>query len=139
MRLRRSDRVFVVGQIYRFSYLWAREHDRGEDSGRKDRPACLLLRSAKSPDLLVMYAITTSRPDSGRVALEVPQIERRAAGLDQKCWVVLDEFNISSASDPVDFASAQPIGAFSSAFVRRLLEMARTTIAERRARAIRRE
>jgi len=29
------------GLIIRYSYLWAREQDRGEESGRKDRPACV--------------------------------------------------------------------------------------------------
>ena len=29
------------GLVVLYSYLWAREHDRGEVSGRKDRPACV--------------------------------------------------------------------------------------------------
>ena len=31
------------GQVILYSYLWAREFDRGEESGRKARPTCVML------------------------------------------------------------------------------------------------
>lgn len=33
------------GHVILYSYLWAREYDRGEESGRKARPTCVMLSS----------------------------------------------------------------------------------------------
>ncbi len=32
-----------TGLVDRYSFLWPREHDRGERKGRKDRPVCLIV------------------------------------------------------------------------------------------------
>lgn len=44
---------------------------------------------------LVLLAVTTQSPQAGRVALEIPDIERRRAGLGdlKQSWIVIDEYN----------------------------------------------
>ena len=32
-----------TGDVVLYSYLWAREHERGEEGGRKARPACVMV------------------------------------------------------------------------------------------------
>ncbi|ANL74404.1 hypothetical protein AMC83_PB00074 (plasmid) [Rhizobium phaseoli] len=43
----------------------------------------------------MLLAITTQPPQAGRVALEIPDIERRRAGLgdNKQSWIVVDEYN----------------------------------------------
>jgi hypothetical protein len=37
------------GQIVRFFYLWKRQADAGEESGRKARPVCIVVRTPDNP------------------------------------------------------------------------------------------
>ncbi|MCL2713969.1 MAG: hypothetical protein FWD68_05090 [Alphaproteobacteria bacterium] len=43
---------------------------------------------------LFILPITSVPPDTERLAIEIPQIERRRAGLDDMpLWIILDEYN----------------------------------------------
>nr|WP_157179783.1 hypothetical protein [Rhizobium leguminosarum] len=81
-----------------YPYLWAWQQQRGETEGRKQRPFCVVvaIRSAGDGNThLVLLAVTTQPPQAGRVALEIPDIERRRAGLGdlKQSWIVIDEYN----------------------------------------------
>ena len=32
-----------AGDVIRYPYLWARQHEDGEDAGRKERPVCVVI------------------------------------------------------------------------------------------------
>lgn len=90
------------GQILSYPYLWAWQSEAGETEGRKSRPVCVAVAIKRAEDgltHLLILAITTKAPEHGRVALEIPDIERRRAGLDgfRSCWIVLDEYNYDIA------------------------------------------
>ncbi len=109
--------AFEAGEIYEFAYLWKRQAERGEESGRKDRPACLAVTSGRHPTHLFLFPITSQRPMAGREAVAISEIECRRGGLDYPAWLVLDELNYTTSDNLVDFASLAPRGAFSSAFL----------------------
>ena len=49
----------IRGGVCRFNYLWSHEHDRGEESGRKIRHACLIVETA---DALYLFPFTSKKP-----------------------------------------------------------------------------
>jgi hypothetical protein len=104
------------GDVYRYHYLWAREHENQEESGRKARPVCLILRSPETGRLF-LFALTTKQPAGDRLALEVPAAERRLGGLTTRCWLIMDEYNRAPESALHDFESLQPLGRFSDTFL----------------------
>jgi hypothetical protein len=72
-----------AGSVIRYPYLWEREASRGETEGRKDRPTVVVLRLTEGrSDRLILLPVTTKPPTPGRVAVELPESERRRAGLD---------------------------------------------------------
>ena len=107
--------MFQQGGIYQYSYLWAREHDGGEESGRKVRPVCLIFRSEGGR--LFVLPITTRRPDAAEIARAIPPRERRLGGLSQPSSLVLSEFNSSFERQSYDFATIKPQGRFSDGYV----------------------
>ena len=111
---------FESGMVVVYSYLWAREFDRGEESGRKDRPVCvqLIVQSAKADSgfTQLFVPITSQPPVAGRAVLEIPHLECQRAGLRTPAWIVVDEFNIDETSPSVHLRSMKPLGAFSQRF-----------------------
>ncbi len=98
-----SEDELRTGCVIRFPYLWVREAERGETEGRKPRPVAVGVRIArpKGEDLLVLFPITSQRPSSDRFAAEIPEMEKRRAGLDVtlRLWVILENtIRTSSAS-----------------------------------------
>ncbi|CAN7509741.1 hypothetical protein LJR231_003632 [Phyllobacterium sp. LjRoot231] len=71
------------GQVILYSYLWAREYDRGEESGRKSRHTCVMLiiagKGGKQTPLL--FPITSQLPRPDAHAIEIPETEARRAKL----------------------------------------------------------
>lgn len=130
--------MFAVGCVYRYSYLWARQRDEGEVSGRKDRPTCLLIRNPRIPDLLFLFPISSSPPVNPEDAMNIPPAECRRAGIRHPAWLYVSEFNVSSASDPLDFASVAPIGDLSKAFLEIASAEALRRLADRKAKMVRR-
>jgi len=76
--------AFRTGCVIQFPFLWVREAKRGETEGRKPRPVAVGVRIArpKGEDLLVLFPITSQPPSPGRFAAEIPEMEKRRAGLD---------------------------------------------------------
>ena len=81
----------------RFPYLWARRAARGETEGRKFWPVAVGVRIPKpeGEDVLVLFPITSHEPAPERFAAEIPDTEKRRAGLDGalRLWLILDEHN----------------------------------------------
>ena len=120
---------FNPGEVFAYNYLWNRERHSGEESGRKVRPSCVMFRSARQPSReIFLFPITTRLPGAERIAINIPAAERRRAGLDQPCWIILDEYNITLETRVYDFASLKPAGRFSNDFTVRLAIEIRSAI-----------
>lgn len=113
--------MFEPGEIYSFSYLWSWQKEKGEESGRKSRPVCLVLRLPVPADRLFLFPITTKHPEPERAFLMIPKHELANSGLDGPCWIILDEYNRSEVDDTYDFESLEPIGRFSKRFFNEVL------------------
>lgn len=76
---------------------WARQQ-RGETEGRKQRPVCVVIAIRNPGDgntHVALRAIKTQPPPTGRIALEIPDIERKRAGLSdlKQCRIMADKYN----------------------------------------------
>jgi hypothetical protein len=86
----------VPGLVIRYSYLWAREHKRGQEEGVKDRPCAVILVTAdKDGDRVVtVLPISHTPPGDPALAVEIPApVKRRLRLDDERSWVVLTEAN----------------------------------------------
>jgi hypothetical protein len=110
------------GHVILYSYLWAREHDRGEESGRKARPTCVMLlttgKDGRPHPLL--FPITSRPPGPSIRSLEIPETEARRAKLYTPAWVIVDEFNTDDLSTSWALEDATPLGQFSRKFMSRI-------------------
>ncbi len=121
-----------TGAVIRYPYLWARQAQSGETEGRKGRPVAVGVRlSRPDGDLVLFFPITTKQPQSSRFTVEIPDIEKRRAGLDLdfRLWIILDEFNTDIVGRSFYLEPAPPIGRFSKAF---FLPLLRDFIARRK-------
>ena len=114
-----------TGAVIRYTYLWAREAARGETEGRKYRPVAVGVRIPKpsGDDVLVLFPITSQEPSRGRFAAEIPDTEKRRAGLDGavRLWIILDEYNQDVIGRSYYLEPELPLGHFSKAFFLPLL------------------
>ena len=110
----------VSAAVIRFPYLWANEAQRGETEGRKSRPVAVGVRMAKpeGDDVLLLFPITRKAPERGRFAVEIPETEKRRAGLDgdMRLWIILNEYNLDIVGRSFYFEPEPPLGRFSKAF-----------------------
>lgn len=86
----------LPGEVIPFWYLWWREHERGEESGRKQRPCLVIAVDASDPKKprLALLPLTHSQPDAQRVGVEIPPRVKAHLGLDrERAWVICDEQN----------------------------------------------
>jgi hypothetical protein len=111
---------FRTGCVIRFPFLWVREAERGETEGRKPRPVAVGVRLArpKGEDVLVLFPITSQPPSPDRFAAEIPEMEKRRAGLDAtlRLWIILDEYNQDTIGRSFYLEPEPPLGRFSKAF-----------------------
>ncbi|MDH2347342.1 hypothetical protein [Bradyrhizobium sp. SSUT77] len=109
-----------TGDVIRFPYLWVREAERGETEGRKPRPVAVGVRIARpgGEDVLVLFPITSQPPSPDRFAAEIPEMEKRRAGLDVglRLWIILDEYNQDTIGRSFYLEPEPPLGRFSKAF-----------------------
>jgi hypothetical protein len=85
--------------VLSYSFLWSREDDRGETSGRKDRPAAIvIIRSDLGPGKLVyVVPITHSEPAEGDTSkVQLPRQIKERLGLDET-RALLSKIEISVA------------------------------------------
>jgi len=107
------------GDIFEYPYLWKREADAGETEGRKMRPAAfvVVIPDKRGDTNLFITPITSQPPQSGTIAIAIPEIERRRAGLDNiPLWVVIDDYNHDILETSAYFDPSALVGAFSSKF-----------------------
>jgi hypothetical protein len=126
------------GLVISYDYLWAREYDRREESGRKARPACvqIIVAGVKSGTVVALFPVTSQPPQAGRTALEIPEMEARRIGLTIPCWIIIDEWNLDDLAKSPHIADARPIGTLSPAFMKRVRREAADRIRARRYRSI---
>lgn len=126
----------IRGGVYRFNYLWSHEQDRGEESGRKIRHACLIV---ETPDFLYLFPFTSKKPTrrsagEQRIFEILPEIECRRVGLSSSVpsYLVLDDYNKVSRSKLYDFEGLDPVGTLSAKFLETCARRFLQAIAERR-------
>lgn len=130
--------MFEQGDVAEFYYLWHREELAGEESGRKPRPVCIVVKTPGNPEVVFLFPFTSKSPLAGQVALEVPEIECRRVGLATPCWIILDEFNRVEMDKDYDFASTEPIGSVSAAFLREIAATIRQAVRSATIKAVNR-
>lgn len=126
------------GSVIRYPYLWRWQREGGETEGRKERPVCLAISGQfRDGTALILLPISGTPPSSEQVALEIPQLERRRAGLDEgkPAWVTVSEYNfdIREGSYYLDPA-ALPIGQLSEAFLKQVFRLLRDRLTDSRSR-----
>jgi hypothetical protein len=126
------------GLVIRHSYLWAREYDRKEEAGRKNRPACvqIIVAATNAETIVALFPITSQPPRDDRTALEIPETEARRVGLVHPAWVVVDEWNLDNLATSLHIGDSRPLGIFSTAFMRRVRKAAAARIRARRYRSV---
>lgn len=131
----------VHGQVVLYSYLWWREHQRGEETGRKTRPACVMivLTQRGGGRRAVLFPITSSRPSRDTAAIEIPETEARRAKLYSPAWVIVNEFNSDDPDNSLAVEAAEPLGSFSKRFVGQIAAAAAKAARASGLRAVSRE
>lgn len=114
------------GDVWRYEYLWHREHEVGKENAFKPHPTALVTKylDAKGRTNLFWLPITSKEPLQNRVAIEIPEIEKRRAGLatDIALWVIVDEYNHEFLETSFYFDPKGYQGAFSAAFTNEALD-----------------
>lgn len=108
-----------TGVVIAYPFLWAREAERGETEGRKHRPAAVGVRIPKPDgDVLLLFPITSQKPEPRRFAVEIPVLEKHHAGLDEhlRLWLILDEYNVDVIGRSFYLEPVPPLGRFRKAF-----------------------
>src|SRR5262249_55478645 len=126
------------GLVIYYNYLWAREYDRQEESGRNARPACvqIIIARGESGTVVALFPITSQPPQAGRTTLEIPETEARRTGLTIPSWIVVDEWNLDDLAKSPHIADPRPLGTLSAAFMKRVRDAASARIRARRYRSV---
>ena len=85
------------GDVIRYSYLWWREHEAGEESGRKYRPCVVVVAIGKANEQALRYSVVpvTHVSPGDRPAVELPAAVKAHLKLDgAPSWVICDEINL---------------------------------------------
>ncbi len=85
------------GLVISYGYLWHHEHASGQEEGRKDRPAVIVLAAERASDgaiVVTVLPITHRAPDDPAAAVEIPPAVKRLLSLDpERSWIVVSEGN----------------------------------------------
>lgn len=85
------------GLVLPYVYLWRRELDDGEESGRKVRPCLIVVvitRDASGKRTVAVCPVTTQPPAASRSAIEIPHKVKVHLRLDAtRSWIICDEYN----------------------------------------------
>jgi hypothetical protein len=85
------------GLVINHAYLWHHEHTAGQEEGRKDRPAVIVLRveSAETGGVsVIVLPVTHREPEDQAAGLEIPAAVKRHLGLDaERSWIIVSEGN----------------------------------------------
>ncbi len=130
--------MFKQGDILRFYYLWSHQVEDGEESGRKSRPVCVVVRTLTNPAMFYLFPITTKQPKADRLSLAISPFECRRSGLDFPVWLIVDEYNVAATDQLFDLASPTPIGRLSPATMTKIAALVKKASSERRLKGVRR-
>jgi hypothetical protein len=86
----------VPGLVVRYSYLWRRDYERGQEEGVKDRPCAVVLvvKNDEGDKVVTVLPITHTPPPLGSLAVEIPYATKQRLRLDaERSWVMLTEAN----------------------------------------------
>lgn len=136
-----------TGLVISYYFLWDREHAKGEEEGRKPRPACVVVPLTSKHGDVVLFPLTTKEPPPGRIAIKVPEMERRRLKLKGRgpSWIILDEGNTDRLADSfhIEPISYDPptfsYGKLSRAFMGQLLQILAKAIREGKTRLVKRD
>lgn len=123
--MRNNADLLKHGTIFYYDYVFKWQVELGRKEGEKDRPVCVLsvIKSSDGLTHVGLLAVSATPPKSGQVAIELPQIECRRAGLKEwkGGWIIVSEYNydIVERSYSLD-VNQEPIGRFSKQFMQRL-------------------
>jgi len=129
-----ANEVPPQGSIITYPYLWATQRDAGETEGRKSRPTCVVLciyDAERKIHHLMLLPISSQPPRSDQIALEVPETERRRAGLSRYpgAWVIVSEYNYDVAEQSWYYEPTAPrLGAFSGQFLKEVAKALRSNL-----------
>jgi hypothetical protein len=109
------------GDIITYPYRWARMLATGSaPEGGKDRPCCVVITivSDEGEEVIFLAAISSQEPLSGQAAIEIPDTERRRAGLTRypRAWVYIGELNRDEPARSWFLEPQDKLGAFSKPF-----------------------
>jgi hypothetical protein len=86
----------LPGLVISYSYLWAREHQKGAEEGRKNRPCAIVAarQVIEGHELVTVVPVTHSAPTNPADAVAIPPALKAYLGLDDMpSWVVVTEVN----------------------------------------------
>jgi hypothetical protein len=116
------NETLKTGTVLLYPYLWKSEDERGLKDGRKSRPTVVgIIATGKDGSRkAVFFPLTTLQPAEGRLAVEVPETEKRRVGLTSTgpTWIILDEYNVDDPDKSFYIEPCSTIGTFSMAFSR---------------------
>lgn len=100
-------------------------------------------KTGSKETVLYLLAVSTVPPTDRDGAIEVPEIERRRAGLSEwkaRCWVYVNEYNrdVAERSFYLDPA-VDPIGAFGASFVTKIAVAFKAAVLAKAAAAVDRQ
>ena len=126
------------GLVISYNYLWAREYDRHEESGRKARPVCvqIIIASGEGGTVVALFPITSQPSPAERTALAIPETDAHRIGLKTPSWIIVDEWNLDNLARSPHIADSRPIGLLSPAFMKRVRSTAADRIRARRYRSM---
>jgi hypothetical protein len=126
------------GDVIVYPYRWVseRDEDRSPD-GSKDRPCCLvlLISDAAGRPTIILAPISSKPPHAGQVALEIPETERRRAGLGKypQAWVYVDEVNADLLNESWYLQPQTPLGSFGRSYLAKIAAGVRANVGKGRA------
>ena len=91
----KSWRTPEPADVLSYAYLWADEHEKGQEEGLKDRPVVVVVARIANGDRteLLVAPVTHSEPNSGE-GVELPPPVKRHLGLEaDRSWVIATELN----------------------------------------------
>ena len=109
------------GDLITYPYRWARMLATGSaPEGGKPRPCCVVISvvSDQGEDVIFLAAISSQEPLPDQAAIEVPDTERRRAGLSRypRAWVYIGELNRDEPARSWYLEPQDKLGAFSKSF-----------------------
>lgn len=114
-----SDEPHPEGTILKYPYLW--RHQRAlPEFIPKDRTACLIMKmKGLTKTHMVILAISDMGDSTSGTCIEIPEVEKRRAGLNEfrPAYIHLAEYNVDQTPDSLYYnPAAAPLGRLSKPF-----------------------